>query len=95
VLVIFNLVAIACLGIAAVATLLFSSLTGIKAEPPLMLVLGLVSIACDLTYRLTRHERNLYLPSKGGHVFGIPIWMLGGFWVILGTVRMVRGGPPN
>ena len=89
--IILNLVAIACLGIAAVATLLFSSLTGIKDEPPLMLVLGLVSMACDLTYRFTRQERNMYLPSKGGAVFGIPVWMFGLFWIVLGTVRMVRG----
>jgi hypothetical protein len=48
-------------------------------ESPVFLVItGVLMIVLDLGYRTTRGESSLLHPRRGGQIFFIPIWILGG-----------------
>ena len=67
------------------AAILFAAiLTGTVVErfvpgPPGMpfAIMGVLALGLDLAYRLTRRERSLFRPSKGGNLMFLPVWVLG------------------
>ena len=81
---------VVCLSVAYVVGLVI----GTTAENLLMLMGGPLLVACDLLYRGKRagsssgHKR-WYHPRLGGQLFFIPVWILGLFWGLLGTYRLL------
>ena len=60
-------------------------------EGPLMIVAAPILIVADVWYRMTRGGASWFGPRGGGHLFFIPIWMLGVLWAGLGVVYTLQG----
>jgi hypothetical protein len=53
---------------------------------------GVVVIILDLLYRFKAGEGNLLHPRRGGHVFFIPVWIIGGFFILMSICELVSPG---
>ncbi len=75
---------------------------GATAEDQLMILAGPLLLACDLLYRMRRpaaaessadgpvySARTWLHPDRGGHLFYLPIWAFGVFWMVLGGYRLL------
>ena len=61
-------------------------------------VLGALVLAIDLGYRARQQAEpggwRLFRSDAGGHVFFIPIWLIGLGWIIMGGVDVATGRGP-
>jgi hypothetical protein len=60
-------------------------------------LLGTLTLGLDLAYRKFRSNdqssSQFFRPSEGGHLFFIPVWMIGALWIILGAIDLAKDGP--
>lgn len=68
-----------------------TALAHCDSEPIIMAFGGPITAVLDLHHRLKRKD-GLFLPSGGGHLFWLPIWIMGGLWTFFGVVRIVQDG---
>jgi hypothetical protein len=73
------------------AAFLVGVIGGFNDEGRLMIVGGALVALLDFTYRVTAQNGNWLSPARGGMLFFIPLWILGVFWVGLGTWYLVAG----
>jgi hypothetical protein len=62
-------------------------------KPACFVAAGVFATVLDLWYRMTRGEGSLLQPRRGGHFFFIPVWILGGAWIIGGLCGMLEAKP--
>ena len=65
---------------------------GAAALPLSMAAGGIIVIILDLLYRYKAGEGDLLHPRKGGHVFFIPVWILGGLFILGALGELVSPG---
>ncbi len=70
----------------------FAMFFGKAALPLSMACSGVIVIILDLLYRYKAGEGNLLHPRRGGHVFFIPVWIVGGFFIIMSICELVSPG---
>ncbi len=90
--IIFNLVGIIMMIIGFTISFGIGAILGTDAEGPLMMILGPILIAMDVTDRLRSKGGHLYIPSRGGSLFFLPVWAFGVLWFVLGIYDTVQGG---
>ena len=62
-------------------------------KPVCFVAAGVFASLLDLWYRMTRGEGSLLHPRRGGQLFFIPIWILGGAWILAGLCETLDGKP--
>jgi len=67
------------------------SVTAIKATG--MICAGVLMVALDLRYRMKVGEGSLLHPRRGGQIMFIPLWIIGGFFMIGSVGEAVSGNP--
>jgi hypothetical protein len=88
---IFNGLGLAFIGIGLAVSILVGNAIGISGEGPQMLLLGPVVALSDLAYRLMHKNGHWFWPSCGGQLFCLPVWFFGVLWVVFGLVDTFRG----
>ena len=65
-----------------------------SADSPVFLVAtGVLAIVLDLGYRTTRGECSLLHPRRGGQIFFIPVWILGGALMLFNVFEALDSKP--
>jgi hypothetical protein len=54
---------------------------------------GVLMVAFDLHYRMKVGESSLLHPRRGGHIMFVPIWIIGGFFMVGSIGEAVSGNP--
>ncbi len=94
-LIIFNWLGVAFVGIGIGLSTAASFVFGIHSEGGLMMILGPAVLVSDLSYRLFHKNGHWFWPSRGGNLFFLPAWMFGMLWLVLGGVYLYRGDAGN
>lgn len=89
--VIYNMIALGwvVLGLAAgviLNLLLFGSINSDR----MLFFGGPFIILADMLYRIRVGEGKWFSPNSGGHIFYIPMWIVGILWVVLGFFESPR-----
>lgn len=74
---IYNLPGIYITGIGCLAAILANRIAPESFAGATFLGLGLAWIAADIFYRFKWGQRRLFHPRHGGHLYYIPMWILG------------------
>ena len=89
--IIYNSVGVGVICAAAVVGWIVS-FTFESAPPALAYVVGGVAgVILDLAYRFKFGEGDVFHHRKGGQVFFIPVWILGGLWILGSLGEMAAG----
>jgi hypothetical protein len=89
--VIFNALGLAFIGIGFAVAMSIRAVAGIESEGATMLILGPVVAATDLIFRLSHRDGHWFSPRRGGQLFFLPVWMFGVLWIVLGAVYLYHG----
>lgn len=97
--IVFNTIGMGMLLAAGLLAGLFSALlvktgcsvTAIKAIG--MAAAGVLMVAFDLHYRMKVGEGSLLHPRRGGQIMFVPIWIIGGFFMVGSIGEAVSGNP--
>jgi hypothetical protein len=89
--IIFNALGLAFIGIGFGVAMLIRSVAGVESEGGTMLVLGPIVAATDLIFRFSHRDGHWFWPKRGGQLFFLPVWMFGVLWTVLGAVYLYRG----
>ena len=87
----FNALGFAFVAIGFALAITIFTVAGLKSEGAFMLIFGPIVAAADLCARRLHKDRDLFSSNSGGQLFFLPVWMFGIFWVICGTIDLVRG----
>lgn len=87
----FNIIGVIILAISIGVAFGVTSLLGITAEGPWMIIAGLIASVLDAAYRIYKGGNALFHPKRGGQLCFIPVWLFGVVWTILGVVYIIRG----
>lgn len=88
--IIFNILAVVFVFTSFASTLGICWCAGIPAESSLgSLMMGVLCILLDATYRIQQPNGHWISPLGGGSVFFLPVWLIGIFWTIGGLVSSV------
>ena len=89
--VIFNALGLAFIGIGFAVAISIRALAGIESEGATMLILGPVVAAADLLFRLLHPSGHWFMPRRGGALFFLPVWLFGVLWTVLGAIYLYQG----
>ncbi len=89
---IFNLIGLGMLAAGFGVAFAVQSLSGGGSDEVVLLIAAPLLFVADLAYR--RRDMSgpgwWYHPRRGGHFAFIPIWILGLFWMGLGTIHLLQ-----
>jgi hypothetical protein len=86
--IIYNYIGVGMLALAALIAGLFAAMLCkfdwflSYGKPVCFAAIGVFMIVLDLWYRMTRGEGSLLHPRRGGQFFFIPVWIIGGVWIM-------------
>jgi hypothetical protein len=89
--IICNALGVAFVGIGVAVSMSVTAIVGIHSEGGTMMILGPVVLVADLAFRLLHKDGHWLSPTRGGHLFFLPVWMFGLLWIVLGAVYLHRG----
>jgi hypothetical protein len=64
-------------------------LIGDNRDGTKLAVIGPISAAIDLGYRVTSPSGHWLFPNHGGKLLFVPVWFLGVFWIIYGVWQLL------
>jgi hypothetical protein len=90
--VIFNLIGLGMLAAGFGVAFAVQFLSAAVSDDVVLLIAAPLLLVADLAYRHrdTSGRGWWYRPGRGGHFAFIPIWILGLFWMGLGTIQLLR-----
>jgi|SRR5580765_4000332 hypothetical protein len=62
-------------------------------SPVFLLATGIIMVVLDVWYRVTREDASLVHWRRGGQLFFIPVWTIGGFLILFNFFEALTSGP--